>query len=83
MTAPEDLLGLFLLGSDEVEKFVGKGPLNTDDNAMIEYGAPKDLITYATKDARLPFVEAIDGKPHHGVLELPTQLITRESTLGT
>jgi LacI family transcriptional regulator len=28
-------------------------------------------------------LEAIDGKPHHGVLELPTQLITRESTLGT
>ncbi|TCC11328.1 LacI family DNA-binding transcriptional regulator [Kribbella soli] len=28
-------------------------------------------------------LEAIAGKPHHGVLELPTQLITRESTLGT
>ncbi|MEU8224723.1 LacI family DNA-binding transcriptional regulator [Kribbella sp. NPDC048915] len=27
-------------------------------------------------------LEAIAGKPHHGVLELPTQLITRESTLG-
>ncbi|WP_327638421.1 LacI family transcriptional regulator [Kribbella sp. NBC_00482] len=28
-------------------------------------------------------LEAIAGKSHHGVLELPTQLITRESTLGT
>jgi spermidine synthase len=59
---PEDLLGLFLLGTNQIERFVGKGPLNTDDNAMIEYGAPRDLITYATKDARLPFVEGIDGK---------------------
>lgn len=59
---PEDFLGLFLLGTNQIEKFVGKGPLNTDDNAMIEYGAPRDLITYATKDARLPFVEGIDGK---------------------
>jgi LacI family transcriptional regulator len=27
-------------------------------------------------------LDAIAGKPHRGVLELPTQLVTRESTLG-
>ncbi|MGW6280843.1 LacI family DNA-binding transcriptional regulator [Kribbella sp. NPDC055071] len=28
-------------------------------------------------------LEAIAGRPHHGVLELPAQLVTRESTLGS
>jgi spermidine synthase len=58
----DDLFGLFLLGTNEIPKFVGDGPINTDDNALIEFGAPKDLIVYATKDARIPFLEGIEGK---------------------
>ncbi len=59
---PDDFYGLFLLGSEEIAKFVGPGPLNTDDNALIEFSAPQDLLTYATKDARLPFLEGVEGK---------------------
>lgn len=59
---PEDLIGLFMLGSRELPGLIGDGPLNTDDDALIEFGAPRDLITWATRDPRLPFVDAIDGK---------------------
>lgn len=69
---PEDFFGLFLLGTKEIPRFVGEGPLNTDDNAMIEYGAPRDLITYATKDARIPFLDAVVGKRR----ELTSQYFT-------
>jgi spermidine synthase len=62
VTSPDDLFALFLLGTKEIPQFVGQGRLNTDDDALIEYEAPKDLIEYATKDARLPFVEGIRGK---------------------
>jgi spermidine synthase len=58
---PDDFLGLFLMGSDEVGPFVGEGPINTDDNALIEYAAPKDLLTYAIRDARIPFLDAVEG----------------------
>ncbi|MCA9553774.1 MAG: fused MFS/spermidine synthase [Myxococcales bacterium] len=58
---PDDFFGLFLMGSDEVGPFVGEGPINTDDNALIEYAAPKDLLTYAIRDARIPFLEAVEG----------------------
>lgn len=58
----EDFFGLFLLGTQEIAKFVGQGPINTDDNARIEFAAPRDLIVYATKDARIPFLEGIEGK---------------------
>jgi hypothetical protein len=60
--SPNDLFGLFLLGTKEIQQFVGNGRLNTDDDALIEFEAPKDLIEYATKDARLPFVEGIRGR---------------------
>ncbi len=60
--SPDDFLGLFLLGDDEIPQFVGPGALNTDDNALIEFAAPKDLLTYATADPRLPFLDAVEGK---------------------
>lgn len=59
---PDDFFGLFLLGTDEVGPFVGPGPINTDDNALIEYAAPKDLLTYAVRDAPVPFLEATKGE---------------------
>lgn len=57
-----DFFGLFLLGEEELPRFVGEGPLNTDDNALIEFSAPKDLLVFAMKDPRLPFLEGIAGK---------------------
>lgn len=59
---PEDFWGLFLVGTDEIDQFVGDGPLNTDDNALIEFAAPKDLLDFALEDPRLNFVKAIEGK---------------------
>lgn len=59
---PDDFFGLFMLGTDEVGPFVGPGPINTDDNALIEYAAPKDLLTYAVRDAAVPFIEAARGQ---------------------
>ncbi|MGH9869191.1 MAG: fused MFS/spermidine synthase [Candidatus Polarisedimenticolia bacterium] len=41
--SPEDLMTYFLLGSDDVERLTGEGPLNTDDNALIEFRAPRSL----------------------------------------
>jgi spermidine synthase len=41
--SPPDLLSYFILGTREVEAFTGAGPLNTDDNALIEFQAPKSL----------------------------------------
>lgn len=40
---PLDLLVKFRLGSEEIETYVGSGPLNTDDNGLIEFAAPKSL----------------------------------------
>lgn len=61
---PADFIGLFVVGYDELPKYIGKGPINTDDNAMIEFGAPRDLLEYSVSDARLPFVDDIAGKRH-------------------
>lgn len=40
---PFDLLVRFRLGSAEIESYVGSGPLNTDDNGLIEFAAPKSF----------------------------------------
>ena len=62
VTHPEDLVGLFVVGGEALPALVGAGPLNTDDNALIEFAAPKDLLAYSVQDARLPFVEDVEGK---------------------
>lgn len=38
-----DFLAYFRLGPDEVHQLAQGTPLNTDDNALIEFAAPKDL----------------------------------------
>jgi spermidine synthase len=43
-----DLISLLRLGPSEVSKFEGEGPLNGDDNALIEFSAPLNLY----KDTR-------------------------------
>ena len=55
-------MGLLLIDGSRLLDYVGIGPLNTDDNALIEFAAPKDLLAYSTKDAHLPFVFALDGR---------------------
>ncbi len=59
---PEDMIGLFLVGGEDIPRLVGPGPLNTDDNSLIEYAAPKDLLTFAASDPDLPFIEEMEGR---------------------
>jgi spermidine synthase len=58
---PEDMIGLFLVGGEDIPRLVGPGPLNTDDNSLIEYAAPRDLLTFASSDPDLPFIVQMEG----------------------
>jgi len=40
---PLDLLMKFKLGTKEIEAYVGAGPLNTDNNGLVEFEAPKTM----------------------------------------
>jgi spermidine synthase len=68
---PEDLVGLFFMGTESIPEVVGPGPINTDDNALIEFHAPLDLLEYATRDARVPFRERARGRRRELVAEGP------------
>lgn len=60
--APEDFVGLFLVGDARIDQVVRGGKINTDDNALIEFSAPKDLLEYSIKDANIRFLDAIEGE---------------------
>ena len=38
-----DILAHFVFGAEEVPAFVKNAPINTDDNALLEFSAPKTL----------------------------------------
>ena len=40
----EDIVAYLLLTPDEIPAFTAGSPLNTDDNALIEFAAPRDLL---------------------------------------
>jgi len=40
-----DLLSHFRLGTEEIDTYTGAVPLNTDDNLLIEFSAPRSLYT--------------------------------------
>jgi len=61
VSMPEDFLGLYLQSSKGVAKTVEKARINTDDNALIEFGAPLDLLEYANKEAKHRILQDIDG----------------------
>lgn len=58
---PAELVGLLLLGDHELRQFAAGAPLNTDDNAYVEFHAPLDLISYSRRDAELPGLKVILG----------------------
>jgi spermidine synthase len=47
LTSAHDVLAHLLLGPEEVEAFSAGAPLNTDDNARIEFNAPRDLLGHS------------------------------------
>ncbi len=60
VSSVDELLALMLITDEELKNV--SAPLNTDDNALIEFGAPRDLVTYAEHDPELPFLSAKGGR---------------------
>ncbi|MBI5508155.1 MAG: fused MFS/spermidine synthase [Deltaproteobacteria bacterium] len=62
LTRLEDVLALLLFTDRELSTFPADTPLNTDDNAYIEFGAPRDLLLFAEDDPEVPPIRAVRGK---------------------
>jgi spermidine synthase len=62
MRNPVDVLSLFRLGTDEVRRLVDGAPRNTDDNARVEFSAPKTLGMY-TLDENLAVLREYIADP--------------------
>lgn len=58
LSSPHDALAYLLLGPEELESFTAGAPRNTDDNARIEFAAPRDLLGYAKFD---PYLAKVYG----------------------
>jgi spermidine synthase len=56
----EDLIAYLLLTPEELPAFTVGAPLNTDDNALIEYAAPRDLLGTFKYDPYLARVYGTD-----------------------
>ncbi len=56
--SPHDVFAYLLLAPDELESFTAGSPDNTDDNARIEFSAPRDLLGYAKFD---PYLAKVYG----------------------
>jgi hypothetical protein len=69
--SPHDVVSYLLLGPDELESFTAGSPTNTDDNALIEFSAPRDLLGYAKFD---PYLAKVYGPmwPYGRLTELVT-----------
>ena len=60
--SPVDILPLFRLGDAEVDRLIAGAPRNTDDNARVEFSAPKALYS-DTLDANLDYLERFAADP--------------------
>jgi spermidine synthase len=58
LESAHDVFAYLLLAPDEVESFTSGSPINTDDNARIEFSAPRDLLGYAKFD---PYLAKVYG----------------------
>ena len=56
--SPYDVFGQVLLTPDEISAFTAGAQLNTDDNALIEFAAPRDLLGYSSYD---PYLARVYG----------------------
>jgi spermidine synthase len=57
-SSPHDVPAYVLLGPDEIHSFTAGARLNTDDNALIEFAAPRDLLRYQAFD---PYLAKVYG----------------------
>jgi len=56
--SPHDVPAFLLLGAEELRSFIAGAQLNTDDNALIEFAAPRDLLRYQSYD---PYLAKVYG----------------------
>lgn len=56
----EEVLADLLLTPDELSAFSVGGSINTDDNARIEFAAPRDLLGYMRHESSVPRVHSND-----------------------
>jgi len=56
--SPHDVPAFLLLGSEELRSFTAGAQFNTDDNALIEFAAPRDLLRYQAYD---PYLAKVYG----------------------
>jgi spermidine synthase len=73
VSSAEDLIAYLLLTPDELPAFTAGAPLNTDDNALIEYAAPRDLLGTFRYDPYLARVYGTDwpyGRFEHNLAGL-------------
>ena len=56
---PDDLVALTLLGPGEIDAFTVGAEINTDDNALVEFGAPLDLYAHWRYDY---FINEVYGR---------------------
>jgi spermidine synthase len=56
----EEVLADLLLTPDELWAFTVGGQINTDDNARIEFAAPRDLLGYMRHESSVPRVHSDD-----------------------
>jgi len=62
ISSVRDLMGLLVMNQDELKKFSEGAPIHTDDNSLLEFGAPE----YIYKDERQVIVRQIT--PHFQVM---------------
>ena len=62
ISSVRDLMGLLIMNQDELKKFSEGAPIHTDDNSLLEFGAPE----YIYKDERQVIVRQIT--PHFQTL---------------
>jgi len=65
-----DLLTYFIMGTAELHAFAGEGELNTDDNALIEFHAPRSLH-FETRQQNLKALFAHVADPLDLLLDKP------------
>jgi spermidine synthase len=74
VTSALELLALVIMTPTEVPAFTAGAPINTDDNALLEFGAPRDLLASGRSGGR--FADGIfsNGWPYGHLGETVTGL---------
>lgn len=77
--ALEDLLALVVFGDAHIRALPVEIPKNTDDNAYVEFGAPKDLLVFSEQDAEVAALDMAFGQRVFVLEQVITELGQRPS----